>query len=119
MREGQTGPPEQPQPATSPYVDLYESPETFTVFADLPGCREEDITIQKVNNNIRIIGDRPFEIEGEAQPLQDERAPRIERTIDIPSEVDVEEAEATFENGVCKITLPKTEESRPKTIGFH
>lgn len=110
--------PEQPQPATSPYVDIYDAPEELTVFADLPGCRKEDITIRCVDNQLVISADRPSEIEGEAQPLTSERVGHVERTVDLPSAVEVDEAEATFENGVCKIRLPKAESARTKTIGF-
>lgn len=109
--------PEQPEPATSPFVDVYDTPDEITVFADLPGCRKEDINIQTSNSTLFITAERPEAVEGEARPLVYERSKRVERSIELPAHVDVEEAEASCEEGVCKVTLPKAEDARQRTIG--
>ena len=109
--------PKQPEPATSPFVDVYDTPDEITVFADLPGCRKEDINVQTSNSTLFITAERLEEVEGEARPLVYERSKRVERSIELPAHVDVEEAEASCEEGVCKVTLPKAEDDRQRTIG--
>lgn len=109
--------PDQPEPATSPFVDLSDSPDEITVFADLPGCRKDDISIRTSNSTLFITAERPSAVEGEARPLTHERSRRIERSIQLPSLVDAENAEATCEDGVCKVTLPKAEDARQTPIG--
>lgn len=108
--------PEQPEPATSPFVDLYDAPDEIIVFADLPGSRKEDINVQTSNSTLLITAERPEEVEGDARPLMDERPKRVERSIQLPAHVDIEKAEASCKEGVCKVTLPKSEEERQQTI---
>lgn len=109
--------PEQPEPATSPFVDVYDAPDEITVFADLPGCRKEDIHVQTSNSTLFITAERPEKVEGEARPLVYERSKRVERAIQLPAHVDAEGAEASCEEGVCKVTLPKAADARQQTIG--
>lgn len=106
------------QPAMSPVVDILDSQEAITVFADLPGCDEEDIQLQASGNHLHVAATRPEEADDDDRPLQRERIDQIERTITLPVQIDVDEAEATCEEGVCEITLPKSEEGRQKEIGF-
>lgn len=107
--------PQQPVPATSPYVDVYDSTEALLVFADIPGATKEDVRIEGNERTLHIIAERKLESEEEEfTPVQQERLRRVERTIQLPTDVNVEDAEATCKNGVCKVSLPKNEQ---RTIG--
>ena len=105
-------------PTSSPLVDILVSPEDITLLADLPGFTEDDIQIQASGNTLHISAIRPAETEEEDRLLQHERLHRFERTITLPVQIDVEQAEASCEDGVCKITLPKSEEMKEKSIAF-
>lgn len=110
--------PQQPQPATSPYVDIYETPDSVIVFADLPGCAKEDIQIEGSEQTLHISAERSQEPEEAERAWQRERlSQKVERTVTLPSVADFENAEATCDNGVCKVTLPKSEKSRQTQIG--
>lgn len=105
--------------ATSPLVDIIDSPEALTVYVDLPGCDEEDVQLKAVGTTLLVSAIRPEEERTEEdRPVQRERLRRIERTITLPVPINVEEAEASCEDGVCKIKLPKSEESRQQSIAF-
>ena len=105
-------------PASSPLVDILVSPEELTLLADLPGFEEEDIQLQASGNMLHISAIRPEETDEEDRLLQHERLHRFERTIEPPVHIDVEQAEASCEKGVCRITLPKSEEMKEQSIAF-
>jgi HSP20 family protein len=110
--------PEQPKPATSPYVDVFDNPDELLVVADLPGCGPEDVDLQVSNNALRIVGERKSESEDlENHAIQRERLTRAERVIELPTNVEADEAEASCDHGVVRIHLPKAEEDREKHIG--
>lgn len=101
----------------TPDVDIYETPDELAVFCDLPGVRAEDIELAGDERRLRIAAERPpIEIETKRTPTQQERYRRAERTIQLPTDVRVEEAEATCEHGVCRVRLPK---ATHHDIGVH
>lgn len=108
----------QEEPAGTPLADVYDSPESITVFLDLPGFDQESIQLQASGNVLHVSATRPEQASEEDRPVQRERRGRVERTIALPTTVAVEEAEASFEDGVCKITLPKSEEDQQQSIAF-
>ena len=116
--EQQASAPFQEQQPAIPLVDVLDSPESITVVVDLPGFDEESIQLQASGNSLHVSASRREEPSDEERPLQRERRGRIERTITLPSPINAEEAEASFEDGVCKIKLPKSEESQQKSIAF-
>lgn len=110
----------QPEPATSPLVDIYDSADEITIVADLPGSGPDNVHLEASNKTLRITAERRSDAEEEAEgrrTVHRERLGRSERVIALPADVDVEEAEASFENGVCTVTLPKAETERQKRIG--
>lgn len=93
----------------APFVDIYDSTDELIVYADIAGVTAENIRLEGNERQLRIIADRPTEGENEGfTPIQQERPRRTERTIELPTDVEVDESEATCENGVCKIRLPKS-----------
>lgn len=102
----------------SPHIDVIDTPDAVTVFVDLPGCKEDDISLQVDDNMLLITAERLEEYDEDSQVFQRERPTRIRRAIQLPGGAAVEEANATYENGVAKIVLPKNEDLQKKTIGF-
>lgn len=102
----------------APAVDIYETEKEIVLKADLPGLKLEDVDISLNNNVLSVRGERRFEKE-----VKDDNYHRVERaygnfvrTFTLPNTVNVEQIDASYENGVLKITLPKREEARPKQI---
>jgi len=104
----------------SPAVDIYETPETIIMKADLPGLSREDIEIQIGDNTLTLRGERRF-----AKDVQQENYLRIERAygafqrnFTLPATVQQEKIRAIFRDGVLELTLPKAEEAKPKKIAI-
>lgn len=104
----------------SPAVDIYETPETILMKADLPGLSREDIEIQIQDNTLTLRGERRF-----AKDVQQENYLRIERAYGVfhrnftlPATVEQERIRAVFLDGVLELTLPKAEEAKPKKIAI-
>lgn len=102
----------------SPPVEMYEKQDRFVVRAELPGIKKEEVDISLVGDTLTISGERKPEVD-----IKDEEYLRCElcygkfsRTITLPSSVDSSKVEATYENGILLITLPKIEEAKPKKI---
>jgi HSP20 family protein len=102
----------------APSVDIYETENAIIMNAEVPGIDEKDIEIKIEDNTLTIKGERKFEKE-----TKEENYHRIERSygsfyrsFTIPRHVDQDKINAEHDNGVLRITMPKTPESKPKTV---
>lgn len=99
-------------------VDIMETPDELRVYADVPGFDPDDVEVLCDDSTLTLLATRNVEDEDEASWIQRERPTEIQRELQLPARAVVDEAEATIEDGVCTITLPKSEEGRQKRIGF-
>lgn len=99
-------------------VDVSDNDEAVSVTASLPGVKAEDISITVTGNTLTIKGESKAEDETNDANYyrQERRVGSYERTIRLPVRVVAGEAEATFEDGVLKLELPKADDVRPQTI---
>ena len=105
-------------PSTRLPVDVWAEEDTFVLTAYLPGVDTEAVEITMEGDELTIRGEFPQRHEGEAvQYLRTELYHgKFERRINFNVAVDVDGIEATFENGVLRLSVPKAEELRPKQI---
>lgn len=98
-------------------VDLIETDENIIVTASLPGARPEDVNITIQGNTMTISGEIKQEEmkEGEVY-FRERRTGSFRRSFTLPTSVNAERVNAMFENGVLKVTVPKSEEAKPKKI---
>ncbi len=101
-----------------PAVDVFEKEDKFVVKAELPGTKEEDIHVSVVGDTLSIRGEKKTETE-----VKEEDYYRCERSygsfyrsVPLPSNVDADKIEASFEHGVLEVTLPKSAKVKPKRI---
>jgi HSP20 family protein len=99
-------------------MDLKETGDAFVLETVLPGVKPEDVEISILNDALRISAEttEEGEREGETWLMRERRHGRFQRSVTLPSAVRADDANAEFENGILRITLPKSEEQRPKTI---
>ena len=101
----------------SPALDLYESGDHFVAVVELPGMRKEDIDISLHDGTLTIGGERKRESNnGETAQRSERYVGTFRRSISLPARVDSARVNATYEDGILKVTLPKAEEAKPKQI---
>ena len=102
----------------TPALDVYEEKDHFIVKAELPGLKKEDIEVSFYDGGLSISGERKSETKHEdAEVYRAERFfGRFQRTVTLPTPVAVDKARASYQDGVLTVTLPKTEEAKPKHI---
>jgi len=104
--------------AWTPPVDIYETENEIVVTAELPGVKQEEISIELEGNALTISGERKQEPAraGENYHRVERVYGRFQRsfTLDIP--VDQGKVTATYKQGILAIHLPKAEEAKPRQI---
>lgn len=95
----------------SPRLDLSETDKDVQLTLELPGLTENDISVELLENAVKIHGEKKDERETKEHNFH--RTERtfgsFERVVPLPVKVDRERVSATFKNGVLSVTLPKTE----------
>lgn len=99
-------------------LDVAEQEGKFLVKASVPGIAPEDLDISLSDNVLTIKGETHTETEKEEETyhLRERRSGRFMRSFSLPTLVKEEEIEATYENGVLTLEIPKAEEVKPKKI---
>lgn len=102
----------------TPALDMHEEKDKLVVQVELPGMKKEDIDISLHDGCLSISGERKKEEEFKgAEVYRTERfVGKFQRTITLPAPVAVDKVKAHYRDGVLTITLPKTEEAKPKQI---
>ncbi|MDC4204941.1 MAG: Hsp20/alpha crystallin family protein [Candidatus Manganitrophus sp.] len=101
-----------------PAVDVYEDAEAIQLKAELPGMEMKEIEVRIENNALEIRGEKKIE-----QTEKKENYHRIERVFGrfsrsfrLPNTVAQDKIKAKYDRGILTITLPKREETKPRSI---
>ena len=99
-------------------VNVREEKDGYVITAALPGVRPEDVQIEATANAITISGETSDEREvDEGEYVRRERRfGRFFRVLELPVEINADGAEASFENGVLTLRVPKSEATKPKQV---
>lgn len=99
-------------------LDVAENEDGYTVKASLPGMAADQVDLTLEDNVLTIKGEvKADETIEEAQyHVRERRVGSFSRSIRFPVLVDGNGVEATFENGVLTLHVPKAEEVKPKRI---
>lgn len=103
--------------AFSPAVDIREGNDEYTITAELPGMHPDDVEIALQEGTLLLKGEKKFEREnkGEGYHRMERSYGSFRRVIRLPDRVDAEHIEATFNNGLLTLTVPKLPELKPET----
>jgi HSP20 family protein len=93
------------------------------VIAAVPGMSPENLEITYTDNTLTLSGTVPSAVESEQGQnatwyLHELWSGQFQRTVTLPFEVDPAQAQATFEHGIVRITLPKAEWAKPQKIAI-
>jgi HSP20 family protein len=104
--------------AWAPAVDISERKDAYLISVELPGLKPEDLDIAMEDGLLTIQGERQFTTESSEQQFHrvERRYGAFRRSITLPAHVMAEGIEASFEDGVLQILVPKAEEATPKRI---
>jgi HSP20 family protein len=104
--------------AWAPALDISERKDAYLVTVELPGLEPEDLDITMEDGLLTIKGERQFTSESSEQQFHrvERRYGAFRRSITLPAQVQADQIEATFDNGVLQIVVPKAEEAKPKRI---
>src|SRR5208337_4340114 len=98
-------------------LDVSERENDFVVMASLPGIKPEDVQTTVLGDTLTIRGESKVEEEnGHNWLLRERRSGSFQRSVSMGTPINVDLATAQFENGVLTLTLPKSEQARPKQI---
>ena len=106
----------------TPAIDLYEDKDNLYVKAELPGMKREEIEVSLHEGTLSISGERKSETQVSRRPRS--IAPSgssggSSGRVTLPMPVAADKVKAQYKDGVLSITLPKTEEAKPKQINVH
>jgi HSP20 family protein len=106
-------------PGWSPVVDVFEDKDAYTVKAELPGLKKEEIEVSVHDGTLVISGERKLEQKTEGEVHRTERFyGKFQRVIGLPAQVEANKVQAGYKDGVLTITLPKTEQVKPRQIAI-
>jgi HSP20 family protein len=100
-------------------VDVAEKNGAYTVTAELPGVKKEDIQITIDGAQVTLSADvkREKEVQQDERILHTERSfGKVTRSFSLPQELDEAKAEAKFRDGVLELVLPKKAAAARKQI---
>lgn len=106
------------RPIMRPAMDVIENDRTLTVRVDLPGMKPDDVHVEVENDTLTIKGEMgdTIEQEGERYHYRERRYGSFQRSVRLPNTLDTDKVEASFENGVLNISIPKQPQAQPKQI---
>ena len=104
--------------AWAPALDIAERKDAYLVTVELPGVKLDDLEITLEDGLLTIQGERHFTDDAADQNFHrvERRYGSFRRAITLPAHVMADEVEASFEDGVLRILVPKAEEAKPKRI---
>jgi HSP20 family protein len=101
-----------------PAVDIYEDAQKVVLKLEVPGIEEKDLDVRVENHTLTVKGERKFEKEEKEENFHriERRYGSFYRAFTLPSTVDTEAVQASYNAGVLKLELKKKAEAQPKQI---
>lgn len=102
----------------APAVNIKEQDGTYYLECALPGYKKDDISVELSDDTVTISGTYKEEKKEEQAHYhrRELRQGSFARTVELPEEIDVDKASATFDNGMLKLTLTPSKTSAKKKI---
>jgi len=101
-----------------PPVDIYETEKAYVIEAELAGYKQDEVAVNVDKHVLRISSDKQSlkDADGKKNLVRERIYKKFERSFSLPEDVEENQIEGEFADGVLTITLPKKEEVLPKTI---
>ena len=101
-------------------MDVIEKEDTFLVETAIPGIDPKDLDISVSENVLTIKGETKSDEGADEQQyhIRERRYGNFCRSVSFPSQIDAEDVEASYENGILKLNIPKAEVAKPRKISI-
>jgi HSP20 family protein len=102
----------------TPAVNVYQTRDEVAVEAPLPGVDPDKVEVTVEHDVLTIQGhtEQKTEVDEKSYYRREVRSGSFYRSVPLPAAVEADKAEATYEQGILKVRIPKTPEAKPKTI---
>lgn len=99
-------------------LDMYETEDSVVVKSAVPGLEPDDIDITISGNTLSMSGETKGEEEAKEENYirRERRYGSFSRTVTLPEGLELDKAEASFQDGILTLTIPKAPEAKPKVI---
>jgi len=102
-----------------PAIDVHENDHSYTVRAEMPGVKKDDIDVTVQDGILTINAESKYEHEEKEKGRvirQERRYGKYVRSIRLGRDIDSDKVKANYKDGVLELVLPKVEEVQPKKI---
>ena len=102
----------------TPRVDVSETENGYVLKAELPGVSKDDVKITIKDDVLTLRGEKKTDCkaEGQTNHICESASGKFARSFRLHAAVEKEKIDATFENGILTLNIPKSEEAKPKEI---
>jgi HSP20 family protein len=101
----------------APLIDIYETTDDYFLTAQMPGVSKEDMKIKLEEGHLVIMGRVNYSEAGDRKYVMKEtETGNFYRRFKISDSIDEQTIDATLENGILHVKLPKHDRVKPKTI---
>ncbi len=102
-----------------PPVNVFSDPDGYVVKVEVPGIAPDQLSIEGSGRTLTISGKRPVAApEGGAFHRRERGAGQFSRSLQLPEDLDVGNAQASYKQGVLTIRIPKREAAKPRQISI-
>ena len=101
-----------------PLLNVRKVENTYTITAEIPGMKTEDLEIKVEGDTVSLKGERKAEdpASGASYHRRERTAGTFQRSLTLPTRVDADRVKANYQNGVLTVTLPVEKSAEPKQI---
>jgi len=101
-----------------PAMNVWMSDDKAVVDVELPGVQPGDVEVTVLENTLTVSGNRPTDgDDGKRTWFKRERPlGEFRRTLELPFAVEADKVAASYRNGILRITLPRAEADKPRTV---
>ena len=106
------------RPLLRPAMDVVENDREVAIRIDLPGIKPDDVKVEIEDNVLTVSGEvgDTIEKEGDRYHYRERTYGSFQRSLRLPGTVDTDKVDASFDNGVLNVVLPKLPQAQPKQI---
>lgn len=101
-------------------IDIEEDDKQYVVRAEIPGAKKEDLRVEVDGNRVSIAAEVKKDREEKNQKgrvlVRETYEGNVSRSFSLPQDIDESRIAAKLDNGVLKLTLPKSEGSRNRRV---